>query len=216
MNLIHHATLAGFGFCVGASVGSFLNVCIWRWPRGESVIRPASRCPRCGSAITARDNVPLLSWLLLRGRCRRCAEPISARYPLIEAAVGLLFALIISAESAFGPHDLLDRDLIAALARVSYHWALGALLVVAAMIEFDRDRNRRVPSDTVDVALRLSESKGLNAATLAAGMISLTACLTGDLVAAMLNLALLTVFLHLSVRQDGRLPNGCKTANSPS
>jgi leader peptidase (prepilin peptidase)/N-methyltransferase len=78
---------------VGLAVGSFLNVVVWRVPRGESVVSPASACPRCGHAIRGRDNVPVLSWLLLRGRCRDCGEPIAARYPLVEAATGALFVL---------------------------------------------------------------------------------------------------------------------------
>jgi leader peptidase (prepilin peptidase)/N-methyltransferase len=77
---------------VGLAVGSFLNVVVWRVPRGESVAHPPSACPRCGHAIRARDNVPVLSWLLLRGRCRDCGEPIAVRYPLVEAATGALFA----------------------------------------------------------------------------------------------------------------------------
>ncbi|WP_428830342.1 prepilin peptidase [Cellulomonas endometrii] len=76
----------------GIAVGSFLNVVVWRVPRGESVVRPASACPRCGHPIRGRDNVPVLSWLLLRGRCRDCGEPIAVRYPLVEAATGILFA----------------------------------------------------------------------------------------------------------------------------
>jgi leader peptidase (prepilin peptidase)/N-methyltransferase len=76
---------------LGLAVGSFLNVVIWRVPRDESVVRPPSACPRCGHAIRARDNVPVVSWLLLRGRCRDCDAPISARYPLVEAATAVLF-----------------------------------------------------------------------------------------------------------------------------
>ena len=77
---------------LGLVVGSFLNVCIARWPRDESVVRPRSRCPGCQSPIAWYDNVPVLSWLLLRGRCRHCREPISIQYPLIELAVGVLWA----------------------------------------------------------------------------------------------------------------------------
>lgn len=76
---------------LGLAVGSFLNVVIWRVPQGMSVVRPPSACPRCGHAIRERDNVPVVSWLLLRGRCRDCQEPISVRYPLVEAATGVLF-----------------------------------------------------------------------------------------------------------------------------
>lgn len=78
---------------VGLAIGSFLNVVVWRVPRGESVAHPPSACPRCGHVIRARDNVPVVSWLLLRGRCRDCANPISVRYPLVEAGTGVLFAL---------------------------------------------------------------------------------------------------------------------------
>lgn len=70
---------------VGLIVGSFLNVVIYRVPRALSVVRPGSACPGCGSPIAARDNIPVLSWLVLRGRCRTCGEPISGRYPLVEA-----------------------------------------------------------------------------------------------------------------------------------
>jgi leader peptidase (prepilin peptidase) / N-methyltransferase len=78
-------------FLLGLIVGSFANVCIYRLPRRESVVAPPSRCPSCGGLIRARDNVPVLSWLLLRGRCRACRAPISPRYPAVEAANGLLW-----------------------------------------------------------------------------------------------------------------------------
>lgn len=76
---------------LGLAVGSFLNVVVWRVPRGESVVRPPSACPRCGNAIRSRDNLPVLGWLILRGRCRDCGEPISVRYPLVEAGTAALF-----------------------------------------------------------------------------------------------------------------------------
>jgi leader peptidase (prepilin peptidase)/N-methyltransferase len=79
---------------LGLVVGSFLNVVVWRVPRGESVVHPPSACPRCGHAIRPWDNVPVVSWLVLRGRCRDCAAPISARYPLVEAGTGLAFAAV--------------------------------------------------------------------------------------------------------------------------
>lgn len=77
---------------LGLLVGSFLNVVIYRVPRGLSVVSPPSACPKCGTRIQRRDNVPVLSWLFLRGKCRHCGEPISARYPVIELTTGLLFA----------------------------------------------------------------------------------------------------------------------------
>lgn len=76
----------------GLALGSFLNVCTLRWPVGASVVHPPSRCPGCGTAISARDNVPVLGWVLLRGRCRSCREPISVQYPLVEVAAGAIWA----------------------------------------------------------------------------------------------------------------------------
>jgi leader peptidase (prepilin peptidase)/N-methyltransferase len=82
------ASLAGL---LGLAVGSFANVVIHRVPRREPVARPASRCPACGAPIAWRDNLPVVGWLLLRGRCRACRAPISVRYPLVELATGLLW-----------------------------------------------------------------------------------------------------------------------------
>jgi leader peptidase (prepilin peptidase)/N-methyltransferase len=78
-------------FLVGASFGSFLNVCIGRWPEGLSVVKPRSRCPKCGHQIKASENIPILSWLLLRGRCSSCGESISIQYPIVELLVGLIW-----------------------------------------------------------------------------------------------------------------------------
>jgi leader peptidase (prepilin peptidase)/N-methyltransferase len=78
----------------GAIFGSFLNVVIWRLPRGENLATPPSHCPGCGAAVRPFDNVPVLSWLLLRGRCRDCHASISARYPLVEALTAVLMALV--------------------------------------------------------------------------------------------------------------------------
>jgi leader peptidase (prepilin peptidase)/N-methyltransferase len=80
-----------YSFFVGACFGSFLNVCISRWPDGLSVVRPRSRCPNCGHQITAMENIPVFSWLFLRGRCRGCGTPISFQYPLVEIIVGLIW-----------------------------------------------------------------------------------------------------------------------------
>jgi leader peptidase (prepilin peptidase)/N-methyltransferase len=81
------ATFAGV---LGAIFGSFLNVVVYRLPRHESLITPASHCPRCGTPVKPYDNIPVLSWLLLRGHCRSCGESISVRYPLVELITGLL------------------------------------------------------------------------------------------------------------------------------
>lgn len=79
---------------LGVIIGSFLNVVIHRVPEGQSLVRPGSACPACGAAVRPRDNIPLVSWLLLRGRCRDCSAPISSRYPIVEAVTGVLWALL--------------------------------------------------------------------------------------------------------------------------
>ena len=84
--------LTVFAFIWGAMLGSFLNVCVWRLPRNESVVRPASHCPGCGKPIAWYDNIPLLSYLALRGRCRHCGARISPQYPAVELAVALIWA----------------------------------------------------------------------------------------------------------------------------
>ena len=89
-----------FVFFIGASVGSFLNVCIARWPADESVVRPRSKCPRCGAGIAWYDNVPVVSWFVLRAKCRNCGLPISAQYPVVEALVGLVW---VASVWWFGP-----------------------------------------------------------------------------------------------------------------
>jgi leader peptidase (prepilin peptidase)/N-methyltransferase len=81
--------LGVYAFVFGAVIGSFLNVCIARWPRDQSVLRPRSRCPRCGHQLAWFENVPLVSWLVLRARCRCCDEPISVQYPAVELVVAL-------------------------------------------------------------------------------------------------------------------------------
>jgi len=78
----------------GSLIGSFLNVVVYRVPAGLSIVSPPSACPRCGKPIKGYDNIPLLSWLVLRGKCRNCSEPISARYPLVELGTGLAFAAV--------------------------------------------------------------------------------------------------------------------------
>ena len=84
--------LVVFAGIFGAMLGSFLNVCVYRLPRNESVIQPRSRCPGCGKPIAWYDNIPVISWLLLRGRCRHCRTRISLQYPLVELAVALAWA----------------------------------------------------------------------------------------------------------------------------
>ena len=118
------AVLAGM---LGLAVGSFLNVVVWRVPRGESVVTPRSHCPRCEHGIRPRDEVPVLSWLLLRGRCRDCQEPISARYPMVELLTAAVFVAV----------TVRFRDDLGFLPAYLY---LGALGVALALIDFDVKR----------------------------------------------------------------------------
>ncbi len=83
-----------FMFALGGIVGSFINVLVYRLPRGQNVVLPASRCPACGTKLRWRDNIPILGWVLLRGKCRYCRSPISAEYPVVELVMALLFALL--------------------------------------------------------------------------------------------------------------------------
>jgi leader peptidase (prepilin peptidase) / N-methyltransferase len=120
---------------LGLAVGSFLNVVIYRVPRGESVVTPGSRCPACGHPIRARHNVPVLSWILLRGRCADCAAAISARYPLVELGTALLFVAVTWR---------MDRlHLLSAVPGYLYFAAVGVALV---LIDLDC---RRLPNAIV-------------------------------------------------------------------
>src|SRR2546423_1292484 len=89
--LLAHLVYIVFFFALGACIGSFLNVVVWRLPRGESLVSPPSRCPHCGHKLAWRDNLPVIGWIMLRGKCRYCGSPISPRYPIIEAITALLF-----------------------------------------------------------------------------------------------------------------------------
>jgi leader peptidase (prepilin peptidase) / N-methyltransferase len=117
------ATYAAVAGVAGLLIGSFLNVVIHRLPRGESLVRPASRCPECGAPVRPYDNVPVISWLLLRGRCRSCGAQISARYPLVELLTAGLFVAVVLVKGA-------DRDAWLGLAFV-------AVLVPVAFIDLD-------------------------------------------------------------------------------
>jgi leader peptidase (prepilin peptidase)/N-methyltransferase len=129
----------------GAVVGSFLNVVAHRLPRGESVVRPRSRCPGCGAAIRPWDNVPVLSWLILRGRCRDCGEPIGWRYPAVELGTAALAA------ASFAVFGFSLHALAAAI-------FCGALVVISATdIERRIVPNRVVlPAAAVVLALQLA------------------------------------------------------------
>ncbi len=90
--MIDNGIVAFVGGLFGALIGSFLNVCIVRWPAEQSVVKPRSRCPKCGYQITWADNIPMVSWLLLGGKCRSCKEPISPLYPVVELSTALIWA----------------------------------------------------------------------------------------------------------------------------
>lgn len=115
---------------LGLIVGSFLNVVIYRVPEGRSVVRPGSACPQCHQSIAARDNVPVLSWLVLRGRCRHCRAPIPARYPLVEALTGAVWLAL--GWWALGPQGL---DPLLPLLLV-----LGSAGVALSVIDLDHHR----------------------------------------------------------------------------
>lgn len=106
--------LEAFVFIVGAVLGSFFNVCIFRLPRGISLLKPRSFCPRCKSPISPKDNIPLLSYLLLKGRCRYCKTSISPRYPLVEGLSGLL-ALFCLIKFGLGPKALVYYAFLSSL-----------------------------------------------------------------------------------------------------
>ncbi len=118
----------GLGFfLIGTVVGSFLNVCIYRIPWQKSVIWPGSRCPRCYAAIAARDNIPIVSWIALRGECRSCGAPISVRYPLVEALVGLLFLGAYLVDVIAGPRGAWGQVPAFQLVAAAYHAVFLAL-----------------------------------------------------------------------------------------
>ena len=125
---------------LGLLIGSFLNVVIHRVPRGLSVVSPPSACPGCGSGIAPRDNVPLLSWVLLRGACRHCRAPISVRYPLVEAITAVVFLV---AALRFAPPVLsavgVGPGIGAAIELVAFLYLAG-LSVALAAIDLDLHR----------------------------------------------------------------------------
>jgi leader peptidase (prepilin peptidase)/N-methyltransferase len=159
--------LGAWLFCFGASVGSFLNVVVYRLPRGMSLAHPGSHCPSCGHAIRGRDNIPVLSWLLLGGKCRDCHAPISARYYYVELVVALVFLLVAIFE-AFLPRDLAvaewplsrpqlrPQEVLPFWCAYATHVILLTTLIGAALIDFDGFRVPRrlfLPGLAVGLAL---------------------------------------------------------------
>ena len=122
--------LSFFSFALGACIASFLNVVIWRVPRGESIVSPPSHCPKCNAPIRWYQNIPILSWLALRGKCANCKAPISPRYILIEALGGVLFL------AAFWKYGT-NGGLASAALNTLVVWIWIALMIVGSMIDFD-------------------------------------------------------------------------------
>jgi leader peptidase (prepilin peptidase) / N-methyltransferase len=130
----------------GLVVGSFLNVVAYRLPRDESLVHPRSRCPSCGTQLRAIDNVPVVSWLVLRGRCHHCGASISARYPLVELTTGALYAAVVATQddavrivlglllvTVLVPITLIDLDHRIIPNRITGPAAVAALVAVAAL-----------------------------------------------------------------------------------
>ena len=113
--------LSVFSFMMGACIASFLNVVIWRVPRGESIVSPPSHCPKCGAEIRWWQNLPILSWLALRGKCAKCRAPISPRYIIVETIGGVLFLAAFWRFGAFAP----------------FMWVWLALMIAGSFIDFD-------------------------------------------------------------------------------
>ncbi|MEQ1735920.1 MAG: prepilin peptidase [Rhodoglobus sp.] len=159
---------AGLVALLGLAVGSFLNVVAYRVPLGLSVVAPPSSCPACGSGIDARDNIPILSWLMLRGKCRNCAEPISVRYLVLEAITGVFFVFAAI------------RFLPAALGSETVAAAISAALVVAAFLYFAAIS---VALSAIDLDVhRLPNSIVLPAYGVGAALLGGAALVGGDLV----------------------------------
>jgi leader peptidase (prepilin peptidase)/N-methyltransferase len=161
----------GFAALLGLAVGSFLNVVIHRVPRDESLVRPGSHCPDCGSPVRFRHNVPVLGWLLLRGRCADCGTRISARYPLVEAGTAALF--------------------VAVAARFGWSWELPAYLYLAAVA---------IALALIDLdVMRLPDKIVLPSYGVAAALLAPVSVAAGDLTAPLRGLAAAAV-LYLVYR----------------
>jgi leader peptidase (prepilin peptidase)/N-methyltransferase len=125
-----------FAGLLGLAFGSFLNVCLSRWPEGESVVKPRSHCRNCDHTLAWWENIPLQSWIVLRGRCRKCGAPIGWRYPVVELAVGALWAATfwrsLTATDPFAPADWVWLVLVETTAAMALAWLLVALAVLDA------------------------------------------------------------------------------------
>lgn len=123
-----------YTFFFGACIGSFLNVCIWRLPRNESVVRPRSHCPNCGALIKWYQNIPIVSWCCLRGRCANCHKPIVFRYTLVELLGGVLF---LAAYLKWAAPGTLGMDPARSFAEVPVLWLVIGGLILGAFIDLE-------------------------------------------------------------------------------
>jgi leader peptidase (prepilin peptidase)/N-methyltransferase len=132
--------IAAIAGVFGLLIGSFLNVVIYRVPIGMSIVRPASSCPNCGAGIHAYDNVPIVAWLALRGKCRSCSAPISARYPLVELGTGLFFFVVslpLAAKLAAAQPNI--NEIASGLALVAFLY-LAAISIALSFIDIEHHR----------------------------------------------------------------------------
>jgi len=134
--------VGAFSFWLGACIASFLNVVIWRVPRGESIVSPPSHCPKCNAAIKWYQNIPILAWLALRGKCANCKAPISPRYILIETLGGCLFLaafvrLLPALSHAQGLHAFHPGVFMNPWIALLVAWIWISLMIVGSMIDFD-------------------------------------------------------------------------------
>jgi leader peptidase (prepilin peptidase)/N-methyltransferase len=132
-----YVVLSAAVFFLGACIGSFLNVCIFRIPRELSIVHPRSSCPTCGHMIAWHDNVPMLSFIMLRGSCRHCGSPISPRYWIVELLTGTLFLLawmklrLVAGETPLGMETVYDWPL------VPIYWVVISLFILGTFVDFE-------------------------------------------------------------------------------
>ncbi len=140
MDLYYFCVFAFFASLMGAFIASFLNVCIWRIPREESVVYPPSHCPNCNAPIRWYQNIPIVSWCCLRGRCANCKKPISVRYAIVELLGGILFLMAYlqwGMPFFLGGQPVLGLQPLATLWSVPVYWLVFAGLILGAFIDLD-------------------------------------------------------------------------------
>lgn len=140
MDLQYFCIFGFFSFAMGACIASFLNVCIWRLPRNESVVRPASHCPNCNAPIKWHQNIPILSYLALGGKCANCRRPISMRYTIVEMLGGILFFsayLQWSMPVALGELPIAGMHPLVSFGCVPAYWLVFSGLILGAFIDLE-------------------------------------------------------------------------------